>query len=558
MLTASLQAMLAPLAIAAGASDRDAALHQSLAKRLDRLLPSLAPLQGALVGTDFIAWLTSGRPRAGDGVHLLVMDLHKELNRLVAGIAEETIDGAHAYGITPEDRALVSAFMTGVRRTAPLKFDHPGLATSAARAGERLVIQNDIGETEAHVIVVAIAGRAVTLTHSDVHVPRVRFLQSMLAGTGIAWEEMGARQAAGLGKDDLFYTTIGRFVAEDETALRGFLERLGSRLVFLIDWNRARKRLSLLVPNALAVEILAWAAEHEMGHRAFLKLGGERLVYGALERAVRTPLRYGEPLHEMIGAEAAREFLCFVLEAASTGLRDGRSEMLINDRIRVELFNHFRSAEHRLLADAARHAALVLQLARGLEAALRSDAQSGDDGRRRNAEQAKLLESRADDIVKATRSTARRIADTAIFSRTLEVADDAADALEDASFLAGLFAVAPPPEPLPPPLLELAGLVAAGSDAYRRFLEFAPYMHRGASRDAIDRFLATVEEIVTIEHRTDAKEREVTTALVAAASDVRQLYLLSGIAHHLEGAADALLHASLMLRDHVLVDIMFA
>jgi uncharacterized protein Yka (UPF0111/DUF47 family) len=83
-------------------------------------------------------------------------------------------------------------------------------------------------------------------------------------------------------------------------------------------------------------------------------------------------------------------------------------------------------------------------------------------------------------------------------------------------------------------------------------------MHRGASRDAIDRFLATVEEIVTIEHRTDAKEREVTTALVAAASDVRQLYLLSGIAHHLEGAADALLHASLMLRDHVLVDIMFA
>jgi hypothetical protein len=35
-----------------------------------------------------------------------------------------------------------------------------------------------------------------------------------------------------------------------------FLERLGSRLVFLIDWSRARKRLRLLVPNERAVEIL--------------------------------------------------------------------------------------------------------------------------------------------------------------------------------------------------------------------------------------------------------------------------------------------------------------
>jgi hypothetical protein len=40
--------------------------------------------------------------------------------------------------------------------------------------------------------------------------------------------------------------------------------------------------------------------------------------------------------------------------------------------------------------------------------------------------------------------------------------------------------------------------------------------------------------------------------------DCRQLYLISGIAHHLEAAADALLHASLKLRDHIIGDVMFA
>src|SRR6516162_11838962 len=73
----------------------------------------------------------------------------------------------------------------------------------------------------------------------------------------------------GSGKEDLFYVTVGRVAASDDAALRAFLERLGSRIVFLIDWNRARKRLGLLVPNALAQDLLKWAAEHNLGHRGF-------------------------------------------------------------------------------------------------------------------------------------------------------------------------------------------------------------------------------------------------------------------------------------------------
>lgn len=63
----------------------------------------------------------------------------------------------------------VAAFMQGVNRTAPLKFDHPGLGTTAARSGGVIVIQNDIGTTNAHVLVSRVAGLTVTTLYSDVH-----------------------------------------------------------------------------------------------------------------------------------------------------------------------------------------------------------------------------------------------------------------------------------------------------------------------------------------------------------------------------------------------------
>lgn len=558
ILTDSLQAMIAPLALAERASLNGATDYASYTQRLTSLQPTIDALADGFTTSETISSLTSGRPSSGDGVHLLVMDLHRELNELIEKLSEETIAGAHVYHVGPQDRPLVEAFMVGLNRTAPLKFDHPGLATSAIRTGEQLLIQNDIGETTAHVIVIAIAGLSVSLTYTDVHLQRLRFLQVGLENTGLTWNQVQSRQATGLGKEDLFYANTGRLEAASPEQLCEFLEQLGSRIVFLIDWNKARKTLGLMVPNALAVDLLKWAADHDHGHRAFLQLGGERLIYGALESAVRTPLRYGEPLHEMIGMDAARDFLRFALEATATGLRDGRSAMLISDRIKVELFNHFRSAEHRLLADASRHASLIVQLARGLEGIFTAGVATEHDRRVKVAAHAKALESEADEIVKATRSTSQRIAGTAVFCRTLEIADDAADALEEASFLAGLLGAEGPALAPPGPLAELASLAAAAGRAFQQLLELAPQIHRGAPRDVINTFLSTIEELISLEHRTDAKEREALTVLVGAASDWRQLHVLAGVARHLEQATDALLHAGLMIRNHLLGEIMFA
>ena len=109
-----------------------------------------------------------------DSLHRLVMDLHKRLNAMQGEIAEEIFDGAAIYSLAPSDRPFISAFMAGVNRTARLKFGHPGLSTTATTAAGKLVIQNDIGTTDAHVIVIHVKPLSVS-TYTDVHLERLTF-----------------------------------------------------------------------------------------------------------------------------------------------------------------------------------------------------------------------------------------------------------------------------------------------------------------------------------------------------------------------------------------------
>jgi uncharacterized protein Yka (UPF0111/DUF47 family) len=273
-----------------------------------------------------------------------------------------------------------------------------------------------------------------------------------------------------------------------------------------------------------------------------------------LEQAVRTPLHYGEPLHEMLGVEAAGDYMRFVLRTAALGLRDGQSEMLIRDRVRAELFNHFRSAEQSLLADEAGHAAIIGELADNLSATLQGKIESTTAAH--NIDIAKQLESRADEIVRKARSTVQRIGGSEILRRIVEIADDPADELEDAAFLAN---VQPNGDDrsVPAPLIDLAALVVVGTKCFQRAIEAAPEIRRGGAQQPLQDFLEAVDGLVAAEHQTDAKEREVTAVLLSNSLDARDLYRFAGVAHHLEAAMDFLLRAGLTLRDHILGEVMF-
>lgn len=242
-------------------------------ERVKRLLEALPKAEDDLVEGIAIDDITRGDSDHGDSLHRLVMDMHKKLNALQAGLAEEHIEGASAYHLREGDRALVRAFMVGLNRTAPLKFSHPGLGTTATSSGSRLIIQNDIGTTDAHVIVIHVEEMKVTLTYSDVHMERLQFFRSLFDQFAVAWTVPNSSQNPALAGGAVFYLSICSFDAKDSSQLLAFLDHLGSRLVFLIDWNRARKQLRGFLNGEQRLRLLRWAADSNIGHRGFLELG---------------------------------------------------------------------------------------------------------------------------------------------------------------------------------------------------------------------------------------------------------------------------------------------
>ncbi|HEX8794919.1 MAG TPA: DUF47 family protein, partial [Polyangiaceae bacterium] len=501
-----LERMLAPIALSDGAE------ADTWRGRLETVRSREAELVGGdRMTPEALAWMTAVDP-ANDGTHRLCMELHKALDRVEARLATEVLDGASVFGLSDLERPLVAAFMRGVHRTEHLKFGHPGLGTTATRSGRRLVLENDVGVTDAHVLVVDVEGLRATVTTADVHVQRLAFFQRMLATSRVAWHDTRSRRAPGLG-DDEFFLCSGTFDAASGEELACFLEDLGSRLVFLIDWNKARKALQSFVPKPAAVRLLDWAAQEEVGHRAWLETGGDQLVYDAMAAVLHTPVRFGERLEDAIGVEPAEEFLRFVLRETTEGLLEGRSRSLVRERVRAELAGLFAAAGERLVEPMRRHAAIVLDLASSLATV---PMLGGKMEPREVAARAKARESEADEVVVEVRSLVERIPEERAFWRMVEAADDAADEIEEAAFALTL---------LPPGFVaddevratigKLAALTVAAANAWVACVESAPHSVRGGAVTGTQPFLDAVDRVVTIEHEADEAERHAAAALMA-------------------------------------------
>ncbi len=545
---ADIRDMLAPLAGSGEGVEGE--------RRLARLVAAGRP-DGERVAEDYVGAITHARRERGDSLHLLVMDLHKALNRLQAGLAQESLDGAQVYGLGETDRARVRAFMRGLNATAPLKFDHPGLGTTATRSGGRLVIQNDIGTTDAHVLVVHVEGLRTTITYTDIHPRRAAFFKSLFDDAGVAWEDDRARSAEGLEESDRYYLCSGVHDAPDAAALERHLEFLGSRIVFLIDWNKARKRLRQFLRMRDVIALLTWAARNDLGHRGFLELGGERLIYDALEAAGTAPVRYGERLDRVLGRETVIAHLQFVLRTTATGLLQGRSSRLVRDELKADLMERMASAEQGFFSLLADHAALAVDLAGAVRDGLLLARSGGRaDALELAARRAKRWETRADELVMKVREVQPHAVERGFFSGLAHEMDDVADHLEDAACLLPLLPAVATPAALFPPLLGLAERVVESARRLVSALESARHVERGGAREDLRDFLECVDGIVTLEHQTDALEREVILTLINEGAEHRQLHLLSLIGKRLEKAADASARSVLMLRERVMGQVM--
>jgi uncharacterized protein Yka (UPF0111/DUF47 family) len=437
--------------------------------------------------------------------------------------------------------------MRGLHRTAHLAFGHPGLGTTAVRGAGHLTIQNDIGTTDAHVLVVHVTDAEVTVTYTDIHRPRAKFFIDMFAGQDVEWSPLDQRQAKGL-EEEAFYLINGRFASDDADKRLAFLEFLGSRLVFLIDWNKARKALQIFLGKNAAISLLAWAAAHDYGHRAFLELGGAELVYDAVHRAAAGRIRYGERLDEALGEPDCVEFLRNALRFTAQGLTAGRGARLIRDEIQAELSRRFESAESAVFTLLVRHLGLSRCIAEGIGACLETPAPARDYARR-----AKAMEEKADRLTAQAREMTGRMNGATMLRHVIDEVENTTDALEDCAQLLSLVPEAG--ECGTALLLPLSEMVTGALSAMVRAVEAASRLPDGQRADAADA-LQAIDAVVSLERDADTAQREVFAELMrTSCADARVLMLRMELTKGLEGATDLLSHAAFALRDRVLEEL---
>jgi uncharacterized protein Yka (UPF0111/DUF47 family) len=542
---ADVRQMLAPVATAAPMHAELAERWAIYTRRLNEQLARAPRCADDQLTVNAIETLTRFASNGHDTIHQIVRDLHWELNRLQSTAYVELLDGAHVYGLTDVDRQLVRAFMRGINETSALKFDHPGLETTAMRDGDHLSIQNDLGVSDAHVVVIHVAELAATVIYTDAHRPRARFVRELLVPHQIEWTEPAN------GRD--FEVSTGTYQAADRAALEQFLTALGSRLVFLIDWNRARKRLSRFVRKSDADALLKWAADNNIGHEAFLQAGDKRLIYTALARATSTQAHYGARLDEILGRDGAKSFLMSVLQIAAAGVSRRSSPRLIDDEIEAELLTYLQRSDRTLLGAVTEHATVLAGMVERIRRAiaqLRAHHSPADIAR--TAALMRTWKSDADAIIEKARRTVDTVAHAALLRRLLSKGDRAVKVLEEVSFTLTLV-----PESIDADVAalldQLADLASRATREYVRCLEDARDLSRNAGRAELERFLVTVDRLATIQDSCDEAERAVKQRMFhASAADFREVYLLSELTRQLDRATDSVVHSGLLVRDYVL------
>lgn len=542
-ITAAIRTMLACLP-----ADEQAALGA----RADALKFSTAD-HGAISQT-LINAMTSADRTSGDSLHLVVMDAHKAINRLQASTAVETVSGARTHKLSREGRERVVAFMKGLNRTAPLKFDHPGLATTATEYDGSLLIQNDIGTTDAHVLVVRVQGLQTTVTYTDVHAARLRFFKNQFEAFPVTWETTEQRHSDAVSSGEYLLAT-GGFLASDDSALKSYLDHLGSRIVYLIDWNKMRKRLRGFVSKDQAIQLLTWAADNDFGHRALLEIGGEEVLADAIEYAAASRLRYGQRLDTLISEKRAAEFLKEALKLSSIGLRSRRSRRSIADEIKVCLRSYFERERLGIFRIAAAHAAVGYDLAAAVLEVMMPGGSADQEALQKLARVAARLESKGDILLNKAREDIKRFNRPRALLRFSEYTDDAVDELEEAANLIELMRAAGGKSEVILKARPLAECALAGAQEVVKLVECAASITRTDVRDDLDEFMSVLERLVDIEHQADDALRVFRRGLIEQFADQKHFLVAYELAKTLETATDGQAHAAQALREYIIEEV---
>lgn len=284
---------------------------------------------------------------------------------------------------------------------------------------------------------------------------------------------------------------------------------------------------------------------------AWLRAGGERLIFGAMQTVGEGAFRLGDRLDEVLGPDQASAFLLDVMRLATEALLHGQSPSLVADEARLLLARQMqrRSAGFDLLDE---HAAYCQTLAQAVSDALGHGRDGQPSQAAELAARAKTWERQADQLVMQAREQAERQPRWQAVSRLLVLSDDVADALEEAAFLISLMADHHQKgwnRQVRQALSALAQVVQQATQDHVKALAIARNLGSDSERQDQDEFLTASWAVLHAERRCDDLLRQARRVLLAELQDAASLMLANDLAQTLELASDRLLAAGYGLRE---------
>jgi uncharacterized protein Yka (UPF0111/DUF47 family) len=220
--------------------------------------------------------------------------------------------------------------------------------------------------------------------------------------------------------------------------------------------------------------------------------------------------------------------------------------------IEAELLMYLQRSDRSFLGAVADHARVAAEMVEWIRHAIGQLKHHERLDGARGAARLKSWKTDAAGIIERTRRAVDTVEHGAKLRRLLSEGDKVVKGLEEAAFIltlvpggidAGIADL----------LDQLADLSSHAVHEYVRCLEAAGDLSRGAARPDLERFLVTVDRLVTLEDGCDEAERAIRERVLRDPSpDFRQAYVLSELTRRLHLATDSVVQSGLLVRDYVL------
>jgi uncharacterized protein Yka (UPF0111/DUF47 family) len=138
------------------------------------------------------------------------------------------------------------------------------------------------------------------------------------------------------------------------------------------------------------------------------------------------------------------------------------------------------------------------------------------------------------------------------YTDLINVADDALDFLEEASFFTTLVPRSTHSEKMLKELVMLGEIAVKGCQEYLKAVIASQYVHKGYSREEMHDFIRAIDGVISTEREADEALRNAEKVILAETTDYKELRVFFEIARIIEDSTNSLMKAAFVLRNNIL------